>query len=87
MLRLELRGAAGNPTAVGSRVTLELGNGTRQTSEVYAGSGYYSQSTAACFFGVAENKAPRRITVRWPSGKTSTHEIPAGSRATTIVMP
>jgi hypothetical protein len=87
MLRVDLRGPGGNPTAIGARVTMELDDGMRQTTEVCAGSGYYSQSTAACFFGVPEGKAPQRVTVRWPSGKTSTHEVPAGSRSMTIPAP
>ena len=58
----------GNPTAVGARITVELADGSTQTSEVYAGSGYYSQSTAACFFGYPEANPPRHIRVRWPSG-------------------
>lgn len=49
--RVVLRGAAGNPTAVGARIAVELSDGTTQVSEVYAGSGYYSQSAPACYFG------------------------------------
>ena len=50
-LGVRLRGPAGNLTAVGARVVLELADGATQTSEIYAGSGYYTQSAAACFFG------------------------------------
>ena len=46
-LRVQLRGPPGNPTGVGARIRLELADGLQQTSEVYAGSGYCSQSTAA----------------------------------------
>ena len=53
-LRIALRGPAGNPTAVGACITVELSDGTAQTSEVYAGSGYYSQSSPECFFGYLE---------------------------------
>ena len=58
-----------------------------QTSEVYAGSGYYSQSTAACFFGYPEANPPRRIRVRWPSGASSEHAFPAGSTSLTLSAP
>ncbi len=71
-----LRGGAGNPTAVGARVTATMRDGTTQSAEVYAGSGYYSQSSPACFFGYAETNPPRHVTVRWPSGNTSKHEAP-----------
>ncbi|MES1194772.1 MAG: CRTAC1 family protein, partial [Opitutus sp.] len=83
-VRISLRGPAGNPTAVGARVTVELADGSTQTSEVYAGSGYYSQSTAACFFGYPDGNAPRAIRVRWPSGGTTQQAFPAG--ATSLVL-
>jgi hypothetical protein len=74
-----LRGAAGNPTAVGAKITVELADGSTQTSEVYAGSGYLSQSTPACFFGFPDGNPPREIRVRWPSGGTTRHTFVAGS--------
>ena len=67
-LRVSLRGAPGNPTSVGARVTLELADGTSQTAEVAAGSGYYSQSGPACFFGWPDATPPRRLRVTWPDG-------------------
>jgi len=79
-----LRGAAGNPTAVGARITVELADGSTQTGEVSAGSGYCSQSTSACFFGYPEGKAPAKIRVRWPSGAVSEHAFPPDS--TTVVL-
>jgi hypothetical protein len=78
-LRIRLHGPAGNPTAVGARITVELTDGSTQTGEVYAGSGCYSQSTAACFFGYPESIPPERIRVRWPSGLITEHPGPAGS--------
>jgi len=56
---------------VGARVTAEYADGTAQTSEVCAGSGYYSQSTAALFFGSADRNPLRRVRVQWPSGATT----------------
>ena len=66
-----LRGAPGNPTAVGARITVELTDGTTQTTEVYAGSGCYSQSGASPMFGYPANHPPRAIRVMWPSGARS----------------
>jgi hypothetical protein len=86
-LRISLRGAPGNPTAVGGRITVELADGSTQTSEVYAGSGYYSQSSPACFFGYPSTNPPKRIRVRWPSGVTSEHDFPAGSAMLTLSAP
>jgi hypothetical protein len=86
-LRIRLRGPAGNPTAVGARITVELTNGSTQTSEVYAGSGYYSQSTAACFFGYPGSNPPKNIRVRWPSGVTTEHGFPENSSSLTLSAP
>jgi hypothetical protein len=86
-LRVVLHGPAGNPTAVGARITVELADGSTQTGEVYAGSGYYSQSTAACFFGYLDSNPPRHIRVRWPSGVTTTHDGPISSPTLTLSAP
>jgi hypothetical protein len=74
-LRVVLRGPAGNSTAIGSRMTVVLENGTTETSEVYAGSGYASQSTAAGYFGFPAANPPRKIRVRWPSGATTEEDL------------
>jgi hypothetical protein len=71
-LRVVLQGRPGNPQAVGARVTAEYVDGTTQAAEVCAGSGYYSQSTAALFFGSADRNPLRRVRVQWPSGGTTT---------------
>ncbi len=86
-LRIVLHGPAGNPTAVGARLTVELADGSAQTSEVYAGSGYYSQSTAACFFGFPESAPPRRVHVRWPSGQVADYDVPPQSTTLALSVP
>jgi hypothetical protein len=86
-MRVLLRGATGNPTAVGARITVEMADGTAQVSEVYAGSGYYSQSTPACFFGYPDGNPPRKIRVRWPSGQSSEQDFAAGSGTVTLTQP
>ena len=83
-LRVLLQGAPGNATAIGARVTVELTNGATQTAEVLAGSGYYTQSAAACFFGYPDANPPRRLRVRWPDGTTTTHEVTTASSTLTL---
>ncbi len=83
-LRIELHGSGGNVDAIGARVTLECRDGMRQTAEITAGSGYLSQSLAACFFGYLNANPPRQLTVRWPDGKITTHPVPNG--ATKLVL-
>ncbi len=75
-LRVSLKGPAGNPTGIGARVSLELADGSVQTAEVYTGSGYYSQSSPAVFFGYLDANPPKRVNVRWPGGPTSTYAAP-----------
>jgi hypothetical protein len=56
-------------------------------SEVQAGCGYYSQSSAACFFGYLEANPPRQLRVRWPSGRLTTHEVPPSIASLTLSAP
>ena len=86
-LRIVLRGPAGNPTAVGARITVEFADGLRQTAEVCAGAGYYSQSSAACFFGHPASNPPKRIHIRWPSGSTGDYEVPPGTVRLALSLP
>ena len=86
-LRVTLRGPKGNPTAVGARITVELADGTTETAEVYAGSGYYSQSTAACSFGYPESNPARKVSVRWPGGSVSESAVPGKATALTLSAP
>jgi hypothetical protein len=83
-LAVRLRGPAGNPTGVGARITVAFADGSGEAADVYAGSGYYSQSSPACFFGYSDTNPPRRIHVRWPSGAVSEQAFEPG--ATTVVM-
>jgi hypothetical protein len=85
-LRVVLQGKPGNPEAVGARVTAEYADGTTETGEVCAGSGYYSQSTAALFFGSTDRNPLRRVRVRWPSGTATTGPDWAGTIPTTFLL-
>jgi hypothetical protein len=70
-LQVVLLGTAGNPTGVGSLVSVAFADGTSQSAEVYSGSGYYSQSSPGLFFGHPASNPPVLVRVRWPSGKTT----------------
>lgn len=78
-LRIGLRAAQGNALAIGARVMVELADGTSRVSELHAGSGYFSQSTPAVFVGFVESNPPRNVSVRWPSGRMTTHPVPPGA--------
>lgn len=70
-LWVSLHDAAGNPSAIGGRIAVELADGAVETAEVYAGSGYASQSTATVCFGFPNSNLPKKLRVRWPSGVTT----------------
>ena len=60
-------------TAIGAKVVVQLDDGTMQTAEVHAGSGYLSQSTATLTFGLGESATVKEIQVHWPDGSQSDH--------------
>lgn len=86
-LAISLHGPAGNPTAIGARVTLAHANGTRQTSEVYAGSGYWSQSSATLFFGYTDENPAHVVRVRWPDGRETETPVDSGANVLAIAAP
>ncbi len=82
-LRVRLRGAAGNPQAMGARVRVVYADGTRGPArEIHAGSGYWSQDSAEAVLGLAaETKA---VWVRWPAGGEGL--FPLAPNATSVVL-
>ncbi len=76
-LQVKLQGEAGNPAAIGARLTAEYADGTKSVTEILAGAGHYTQSSASPFFGYAEGNPIRRILVTWPSGKVTIHKLSA----------
>lgn len=85
--RVTLNGPIGNSPAIGARITVELTDGTLEVNEVSAGSGYFSQSIAAGYFGFYEGNPPREIRVDWPSGRQSSHPWRGGSGAIVLAEP
>jgi hypothetical protein len=83
-LAIRLRGLPGNPTAVGARITVVSADGSTETGDVAAGSGYYSESSPACFFGYADGAPPTSIRVHWPAGATT--EYPFTPNSTSLVL-
>ncbi|AOS44319.1 FG-GAP repeat protein [Lacunisphaera limnophila] len=81
-LCISLRGSKGNPAAVGARISLRLSNGRWQSAEIYAGSGYYSQSASSVFFGWPEGIVPQEISVVWPTGDVTNLPVPKNPETT-----
>ena len=76
---VRLRGPAGNPTAIGARVTLLENSRPVCAREVTAGSGYQSQSTATVFVTIPPALKEPRLRVRWPDGRENVAAIPSGT--------
>jgi hypothetical protein len=87
MLAVSLRGAAGNPYQIGARITVIAADGSTQTREVSAGSGYLSQSSTTQFFGSAESNPLTVVRVRWPQGASSETKVPTQSGTIVISAP
>ncbi|HUS34681.1 MAG TPA: VCBS repeat-containing protein [Verrucomicrobiae bacterium] len=75
-LRVRLRGGPGNETAIGAAMRAVFGAKMGPVREIHGGSGYWSQDGAVQVLGMSES--PKGIWVRWPGGKTTTTDIPAG---------
>jgi hypothetical protein len=77
-LRVRLHGAPGNTTGVGATIRLRNDQQTGPAREIHAGSGYWSQDSAVQV--LAADGPPTHIWIRWPGGKTTTSDVPAGAR-------
>ncbi|MBI4909524.1 MAG: CRTAC1 family protein [Acidobacteria bacterium] len=66
-LNIALRGARGNLSAIGARVTVHAGSRTWM-DEVQSGSSFYSQNSFVLHFGLGDAGKVDRVTVRWPNG-------------------
>lgn len=76
-LSVRLQGLPGNPTAVGARLAFSDPGGRVQTAEIYAGSGYLSQSEPIVFFGTGRKDQAHQLRVYWPDGTSSQHHVRA----------
>jgi len=79
-LGLELRGRGGNTHAIGARVELVVleedgARGPTLVREVSAGGGYLSGHDTGVHFGLGEAAARCELSVHWPSGSRSRHEV------------
>ena len=77
---VRLSGPAGNPTAVGARVTLLDNSRVISASEVTAGSGFQSQSTATLFITVSRELKRPQLKIRWPDRRETIEPVPPGPR-------
>ncbi|GAB5559728.1 MAG: VCBS repeat-containing protein [Synoicihabitans sp.] len=86
-LQVMLHGHSGNPHAIGAKITAKYENGTRQSIEVSAGSGYLSQSQAVAFFPVSVAQEITSLEVVWPTGESSRYQPPQNTRRIQLTQP
>jgi hypothetical protein len=81
-LLVRLAGSVGNASGVGAILRLITGSKTGPAREIHAGSGYWSQDGAVqVLCGPGQ---PTQLSVRWPGGKVTTTDLPAGVREITV---
>ncbi len=80
-LRVRIKGAKGNPSAIGAKVGIEAEGLPLQMDEVRAGGGYLSQSSTDLLFAVPNDlKGEIKISVIWPEGVKSSMTTKAETR-------
>ena len=76
----DLRGTRSNKDAVGAKITIETGAGSR-SKFVKIGSGFLSQSSRRVWFGLGNQEGIRQVKIEWPSGDVQTvRDLPANHR-------
>lgn len=72
-LGVKLIGTKSNRDGIGVLVTVRSGS-LRRTKQLLGGTSYCSASDLRLSFGLAKNSQADEVTVRWPSGMTSTRK-------------
>ena len=85
-LVVSLQGPKGNPTGVGARVTVVYQDGRLRAAEVYAGSGYLSQTTASLYFARRPNPI-REVRTSWPDGTETVTQVESATTRVTVAHP
>jgi hypothetical protein len=83
-LRLNLKGSATNPMALGAKVTISLPNGESQYHEHNIYRGYVSTVEQSVHFGLGQDTVVAQVEVIWPDQKISVLENVAADQLLTI---
>ncbi|MCY2960384.1 MAG: CRTAC1 family protein [Planctomycetota bacterium] len=85
-LGVRLKGAGGNTRAIGAQVVVEAGD-KKLLRSMRAGTGYLSGNAPELHFGLGEAASVTACTVRWPSGRETTHVVKSVDRFVTFTEP
>jgi hypothetical protein len=80
-----LKQPGANSTAIGARLTVRIDGRPPQMAELSSGSGYLTSPVPEAFFTVPAGSGAS-LEVRWPDGKSTTHEL-AGSGRIGVTRP
>ena len=75
-------GSVSSRSGVGARVTVETD--VTQTRDITTTVGYASASDPRALFGLGGHTTATRVTIRWPSGVTSSFEQVAADQYITV---
>ncbi|MBL9139032.1 MAG: VCBS repeat-containing protein [Verrucomicrobiales bacterium] len=78
---VQVRGRAGNPTAIGSRIEVHFRDRRRRVVEVNSGQGGGGADGMSFFFPHPATNPPVSVTIRWPSGALTTNPVNPGARS------
>ncbi len=81
-LRVRLEGPPGNPHGIGVVLRLKFDERLGPAREIHAGSGYWSQDSVVPV--LAAPTPPSQVWVRWPGGRITTADLPAGARGVAV---
>jgi hypothetical protein len=79
-LRVRLQGDPKNPEAIGAGLRMKRGASLGARREVQAGSGYWSQNSAAQVLARPPGTGAMEIVVQWPGGSETKTAVPAEAR-------
>ena len=80
-LTISLEGPEENVLGLGTKVKLELADGSQQYQELAVGRGFQSSVPPLLYFGLGNATGVARLTVTWPDGKAQTlTDLPANDR-------
>lgn len=87
MATISLTAGVWNSTAIGTRVSFTLSDGSTQTAELSGGGGYLSQNPGLLHFGLGQSNQVQEINIRWPDGRVETVRPPPGQTQFRFTVP
>lgn len=75
-LQISLEGNKQNSVGIGTKVTLNMSDGSLQYQEMTTNRGFFSASQPILHFGLGAQNTVEKLSVQWPDGKTQVLQNP-----------